>query len=157
MSFDCVEQTRNTCKVWNVKLTFLSAWCTTVLSDFHTQTGKLQFSTYATTPQDIQLWSTLAVPEVPVDIPSKLPSSTWECYSIKGNFPVSTLHTITYSSSQQNTFHKLTSANSFHVNILHDTEKSQNCTVNVNLTFQDPHVRVCMHVEHHSQKFILYI
>ena len=34
------------------------------------------------------------IPEVPLDIPSNLPSSTWECNSIKGHFPIQTLPTI---------------------------------------------------------------
>jgi len=32
--------------------------------------------------------------EVPLDIPLKLPSTTWECKSIKGHFPIQTLSKI---------------------------------------------------------------
>jgi len=50
------------------------------------------------------------IPEVPLDIPSKLPSSTWECNGIKGHFPIQTLSKIIQSSLKQNTFQKLTYA-----------------------------------------------
>jgi hypothetical protein len=36
----------------------------------------------------------ITIPEVALDILSKLPSSTWECNSIKGHFPIPTLSKI---------------------------------------------------------------
>jgi hypothetical protein len=97
------------------------------LNDFHKQTGKLQSNTHVTTLAKLRRHSIMeyaTFPNMPLDIPSKLPSSTWECYSVKGHCPIHTLSKIIQSSLKQNTFQKLSTLNSFDPNLLQDCGKS---------------------------------